>query len=401
MYCGTPTKKGNRGEHILQEALGGAKTLNDSDICNRAVCTSCNTGCLSQIDKELCSRSYLSIIASQKIDAHLWQTWDIDHAANNLLVEGRPLWPPDQTLGSIVCYPQVTFEADGRREVRGDLLEVLRFGQEHFPKVLFKAVRECFGRFSAGRKGALHLERIRSSVIYEGCRFAPRVFTRHSIGEIAQNIHDQSFILRYVSDEDKRLALHGLSKLAEGRQSNGWSQTLGSHTPTICCFFDAGDALRALMKIGLNLIAAYCPNTPIDRGSFGKVIRVIRGHVPVSHRMIQANGFVHAEDIRGISGAAHEHSFRLIHVDHVWHVYSSFFGGSIGAYVRLPGPSYENWNCADIVAPIKSKSWTFTPSRILPIMRTHIEWRNTEQVTPTLKVQNSQCFLRTEIERRK
>ena len=74
MYCGTPTGKGNRGEHIIPTALGGALSLNDQG--DKRVCAKCNNGVLSQIDRELCSRSYLSVVASQELASHLWQTWD-------------------------------------------------------------------------------------------------------------------------------------------------------------------------------------------------------------------------------------------------------------------------------------------------------------------------------------
>jgi hypothetical protein len=82
---------------------------------------------LSQLDKELCSRSFLSIVASQEIDSYLWQAWDIDHDSNNLLLEARPSWAADKTLNSLVCYPQITFEPHGP-DIRGDCNEMTQFG---------------------------------------------------------------------------------------------------------------------------------------------------------------------------------------------------------------------------------------------------------------------------------
>jgi hypothetical protein len=394
LYCDKPTKKGNKGEHIVPEAIGGGLTLND--VSDRAVCPQCNSGFLSLIDRELCSRSYLSIVASQKIDAHVWQTWDIDQAANNLLVEARPSWAADGTLSGVVCYPQIIFERPDRSEVRADSEEFFRFGLEHYGRVLFKAARRCFERYCAGERGTLHFERVQSGVIYEGCRLAPRVFSRHSIQEIAQNINQQSFILRFADAEDKRFALYCLSKLDDGRQLKGWSHKPGSHTPTVCCFFDGGQVLRALMKIGLNLIAAYCLGTPVDSKTFSHAIRLIRGELPVRQEEMEANGFVHADDVAQISGAENEHSFRLVHSGGAWHVFSSFFGGSVGTYVRLPGPNHEKWSCADVVAPIKSKDWRVSTSLILPAMKRHVEWRNSSRVTPSLKMQKSECILRRE-----
>ena len=128
-------------------------TLND--VPNRAVCPKCNSGVLSQLDKELCSRSYLSVIASREIGAHLWQAWDVDHESHNLLVDARPAWAADESLNSLVCYPQITFERSGP-VARGDSEEFRRFGQEDAAKVLFQAVRQEMERRGAtGRFGIM------------------------------------------------------------------------------------------------------------------------------------------------------------------------------------------------------------------------------------------------------
>jgi len=149
LYCGEPTKRGRKGEHVVPAAIGGALTLND--VSNRAVCPKCNAGVLSQLDKELCSRSYLSVIASREIGAHLWQAWDVDHESNNLLVEARPAWAADETLNSLVCYPQITLERSGPG-VRGDSQEFRQFGEEDATKVLFQAVRHCFRSIVQAKK---------------------------------------------------------------------------------------------------------------------------------------------------------------------------------------------------------------------------------------------------------
>jgi hypothetical protein len=155
------------------------------------------------------------------------------------------------------------------------------------------------------------------------------------------------------------------------------------------------------MKIGLNLIAAFCPNTPVNHRTFAPAIGVIRGQIQITQPMLLANGFVYAKDVQEISRSVKEHSFRLVHLDGAWHVFSSFFGGSIGAYVALAGPNKEEWSRADIVAPIKSKDWTVSLSRILPIMKHRVEWRNSEEVMPFVKMQKYVTMLRAELVRRK
>jgi hypothetical protein len=355
LYCGKPTKRGRKGEHIVPEAIGGALTLND--ISDRVVCPGCNSGVLSLLDRELCSRSFLSAVASQQIDAHLWQAWDVDHEAGNLLVEARPVWSADEALDGLACYPQITFERTGP-EVRGTPQEFRQIGQEDFTKVLVSAVRRCFGRYRSGEKGAIHFERVRSGVIHDGYRLAPRICAPHPITEIAANIRKQSFVLRFGSEEDKLFALQSMPNLGDGRQFNRWGVKPGSHYTTISFFFDIGDTVRALMKMGLNLVAAFCPNTPVDRESFGQGVRIILGEAgSIPRAVFLSNGFVRPEDVEAIKADGKAHSFRLVHIDQTWHIYSSFFGGRIGSYVRVPGPNREPWRCADIVAPLGSKDW--------------------------------------------
>lgn len=73
-------------------------------------------------------------------------------------------------------------------------------------------------------------------------------------------------------------------------------------------------------------------------------------------------------------------------MDQKWHVFSSFFGGKIGSYVRVPGPNHEPWRCADLVAPLWSKDWQISTCGILPHMKVHVEWNNLTAISPTFKV---------------
>lgn len=400
IYCGEPAKRGRKGEHVVPEAIGGALTLND--VPNRVVCPTCNSGILSHLDRELCSRSYLSVIASREIGAHLWQAWDVDHESRNLLVEARPAWASDFSLSSLVCYPQITFERRGP-EARGDSEEFQQFGQPDATRVLFQAVRHCFGRYRDGEKGALNLERVRSGVIRDGYRLAPRIFTPHPIGEVARNVRRQSFVLRFVYEEDKHFALQTLPNLNDGRQLGKWVHKLGSRYPTICFFFDVGDTMRALMKLGLNLIASHCPNTPVNNDSFASSIRIIRGAAgQIPPRVLDSNGFVRPEDVEQIKGPKSTHSFRLVHMDGKWHVYSSFFGGQLASYVRVPGPNHEDWVCADIVAPLGSKKWDVQTSRILRYAkRPRVEWNNSRTLLPSIKFHRTVSSVSVELVKKK
>src|SRR5437867_4421600 len=101
IYCGGVAVGLRKGEHVVQDAIGGAMTIKD-------VCGTCNNS-FSKIDAELCSRSPLSVVASQEIDAHLWQVWDVDHSDKNLLLEAWPDW----RRKSLTQFPQIVFERDG------------------------------------------------------------------------------------------------------------------------------------------------------------------------------------------------------------------------------------------------------------------------------------------------
>jgi hypothetical protein len=383
IYCGGVATRLRKSEHILPKALGGALTIRE--VSNRVVCHDCNNGVLSRLDQELCSRSFLSVIASQEIDAHLWQVWDVDHTSQNLLVEARPLWEGNE-LRRLACHPQMTIEPDGP-ELRGDIEEFTRFGRDHCETVLNTAIRKAFERYSHGIKKALHLELVKNDLQSRGYRFAPRVFARKSISEIADNIQSQSFILRYESPRDCRLALRWLSRLNGTRRTRRWTQKPSSAVPAISHYFDIGTTMRALMKNAVNLLAAYCPNTAVNHDSFAGAMRVIRGIATTEPILIAANGFVHAADLTNISAENKSHAFRLIHVDGEWRIYSSFFGGRIGAFVQFSGPNHENWNTMDVVAPLNSKAWSVKTSSIIQPIKVHIDWSDITKIAPSLKLQ--------------
>jgi HNH endonuclease len=390
VYCSRLTKPLRRGEHILAEAIGGALTL--GKVSEKVVCERCNNGLLSRLDNELCRRSHLAVIASQELDEQLWQAWDVDHNSDDLLVEARPYWV-DGELSRLVYYPQIVFERHGP-ELRGDADEVQAFGRDDFARVLYKAARGAFQRHVAGEKRSLHLERIQTNLKSRGYRLPPRIFTRHSISEITRKIDCQSFIMRYDSLPDLKFAFRCLSQMDLRLSSSRYSERIGSRLPTLSTHFDIGLTVRALLKLGVNLIAAYCPKTPVTGESFGKVIRMINGEDHPSESLIANNGFVRADDVRCISAPDRSHSFRLSYVDGHWTVMSSFFGGRLGAVVSFPGANHEDWGTMNIVAPLRSKDWRIDTSSILfPPPRYKVEWRDLSLIAPSVKMQRASSAL--------
>jgi hypothetical protein len=397
IYCGAVYKKPKKGkgEHLIPKAIGGGVTLDE--ISENRVCVACNGGVLSEIDREFTSRSYLSIVASQEIDAHLWQVWNIDHAWDNLLVEAAPRWI-EGLLADLRCYPQLTFETTGLN-IRGDAAEMRNFGFENFQKILVRAARSAFQRFCAGKKRVLHFERVEAGVLEEGLRLAPRLFTKDTIQEIASNIDKQSFTLRFANDSDGRFALRSLWELSENQVFKNRRTSYGSRQPRISFVFNVGDTIRGLMKIAVNLIAAYCPNTAVNPDTFNAVNQLIRGNVQINERLMQTNGFVQAKNIESIAAKDRAHSFRLIHANGIWYVYSSFFGGRIGSFVNFPGPNKENWLTADIIAPLYSKDWEFNTSPLVKALVHTIDWNESAKLCPSLKLQDSRASFRVQLVR--
>jgi hypothetical protein len=154
--------------------------------------------------------------------------------------------------------------------------------------------------------------------------------------------------------------------------------------------------MRALAKIAVNLLAHCCPNTPLDFQTIPDVIRVIKGVAPVSASLLSANGFVRARDIQSLAADANAHSFRLLHWNGEWCVYSSFFGGQMGSFVSFPGPNQESWTCADIVAPLRSRDWVVRNSQIIQPLRVKIVWQDSDQMSPTIQTWYGHSELRVE-----
>lgn len=192
----------------------------------------------------------------------------------------------------------------------------------------------------------------------------------------------------YLIEDDRRFALNTLDNWNPTGGFKQFDVGLGSRLPTIRFFYDPEKVLRCLAKIAINLLYAYCPNTPVNRETFLDVIRVVRGETPVQPRFFQANGFVYALDISPISNTDSGHSFRLLHMDGQWRIYSSFFGGRIGSIIQFPGPNKEEWFQADIYAPLRSKDWTKTTGRIIQPLTVRVEWKDMAKIFPTFEMLN-------------
>jgi hypothetical protein len=386
IYCGGPVHGVRKGEHVIPRALGAALTI-------KTVCRNCNNA-FSEIDRELCSRSPLSIVASQELDSHLWQVWDVDHESNDLLLEARPDWEHK----CFALFPQIIFEHNDSH-FRGDYEEMQQFGFEGFASVLARSAVRAFQHHKFGKRGWLNIERVDQRMIAaEGYSFPPRIFSRHSIRELADRLRKKSkaaFDLRYLSSEECR---HTLNVLDNWNSTGTFRQTgiaLGSYRPPLRCFYDAVKVLRALAKIALNVLSVYCPNTPLNSEGFQHVIQAVRAESPLMSKVLNTSGFARASGIGDIA-FSDGHSIRLLHMDREWHVTTSYFSGRIGTLVRFSGPNNEPWSCADIQIPLRSPDWKATTSTILQPLRVQVEWKDISQIIPSIEIDNVKGVWRSE-----
>jgi hypothetical protein len=392
IYCGQPTGRGSEGEHIIPQAIDGGLTLNDKT--NYAVCKGCNGGVLSVIDEELCKRSFLSMVACQVLSKPLHQSWSCDYECDRVLYEVNQVWR-GETLETMICYPQIIFEKDGVKSFRGDLAEMQRLGDNYF-SIVHQAARHALEAFNAGAKGRINLERLKSTEIPKVFRFPPRLFSRKTVTELSTEIEKASFILRFLTPDDKDFALSQLTDLVSlGRKKHTYTG-MGGMRPATGLYFDRGRVVRALIKIGINTIAAFCPNTLVSRSAFDETIPVVMDEVQIKGPYLRMCGFIRAEGLASFAVAWDNHTIRLVYDLGNWHVYFSFFGGLIGAYVVFSGPNGEQWRTADIVAPLKSKNWTITTRKDVAHPQVEVTWTDQPAIMPSMKLQNSTSVLRTE-----
>jgi hypothetical protein len=402
LYGGGPATHPKRGvgEHIVPDAIGGVCTLLNTS--GHLVCENCNTGPLSHADEELCGRSYLSLVASQELEARLWQAWDIDHDSENLLVEARPRWV-DGVLQHLAAYPQIVFEKSGP-QIRGDVEEMESFGREKYTQVLLEGVRRTLEAFNKGKRRGLKYEMVMSNAARKGNRYAPRIYAPYSIKEVQQYGKRRQYRLRFITEEDKEFAVKALANMADWKPFTEFKERLGSKVPSFSINYDPVLSMKGLMKIGLNLLAAYCEKTAVNFTSFNEAIRQILEKQADPSMLLAGNGFVKAEGIQDIAVAG-AHTFRLVYFNTdvlgkagQWVIYSCFFGGRIGGIISLPGPDKEEWETLDIAAPINSKEWLLTKSGLFQPLRVQVETTDAKRIVPSLKWQYIQSWMQTSVD---
>jgi HNH endonuclease len=366
LYCGNPTGKVRRGDHLVPHAIGGT-------IATKDVCPTCNNNVLSDIDRELCSRSPLCLVAAGEIQGFVAQAWDVDDQNENLLLEGRP----DFANSSFTIFPQMIVTPHGE-QFRADWKELRDFGTDKFQFLFTRRLRKALSEYEGGNKRALIFSPIEyNEELLTHYTYLPRFFVRGSVAEACSN---KTIELRYISEGTKRFALARIASGLNQSQEMRTQVRLGSSLPTIRCFFDAGKVWRALAKIAVNLLHHYCRQTEVNRNGFRRVIAEIIGERPFGPARLARSGFVCYGDVATIASEPKSHSFRLCWEDGWWNAAMAFFGGQIGAAVKFPGPNKEPWRMLDITAPMNSSRWKVSPSSLIVPAKFSVEWLDLNKI---------------------
>lgn len=383
IYCGLNRKLSN--EHVIPKALGGRAVLPISF----GICEKCNNGVLSDLDRELCNRSILSVIASREIDNSIWQTWDILHQEGGIFIEARPTWK-DRQIASFVSYPQVVFKNDGPAYY-ADASEVARFGNDRFLYTIQQSFRRCFQAYLEKEKGRIHFESISTDLVNNKERYPPRAFFRRSVQELVDN-PPTSFVLRYCSRADRRFAIRELDKLGGIQPKKGQSRTLpSSNTPRLAIDLDGGKVLRAILKIGLNLLAHCCSKALLRHPDFKKWIGLVSGALSVRINHLEQCGFTRPYCVQNLSHTGKSHRFRIIYDSGIWRIYSSYFNGDAATYAAFRGPSFEDWVTMDLEMPLATgKIQVLSCTKlVLPMQTAIIEWQDSGKICPCIQMQAS------------
>ncbi|MEO2090127.1 MAG: hypothetical protein ABGY75_11600, partial [Gemmataceae bacterium] len=208
--------------------------------------------------RELAERSYLSVIASQRLDSSLWQAWDIFTGDHNELLEARAVWY-GREISHFHHRPQLHFKPTGI-SCFAESAEAYTFGLDHAGRVMLWAVSECFRRAMNGparnrrrNRSRFHLVRVAAESFDPANRLTPRVYTARSLAAVRDEIGQQSFHIRFLEQRDLRLVFLWLWRVACDGQRPGttspfsrWEHRPGSRSPTVSFNYDGNLVFRAL-----------------------------------------------------------------------------------------------------------------------------------------------------------
>ena len=345
IYCGKNAPSSR--EHVVQYGIGGGDILPD-------VCHSCNQS-FSKIDKELAIHSPLSILARRelnKVGPKL--TWDVDERRSGLLLEGRQTHLTD----SMTLLPQIVFD-EGVEIFYDDQDEIDRLGIDAIQQQFFARLKDAVALYDiAGpsakkrdHRGRDMLKLEHTKTIRPGYRYPPRVCAPTNIAEYDDEV---MFELRYQDEADVDIALTKLRKLKWDVAAMKAEIQLGCDLPEVHLSFVPELVIRAVTKIGMNLLAKFCKVTNPNASTYAATVAWIKYR---EHANLYGNhktyGFIKPDGIVPLACPMDAHKFRLTYNTDIerWMMYAAFFGGKAAAFVSIFGPNNESWKTLDVIAP--------------------------------------------------
>ncbi len=333
IYCGQPVSS---REHVVPAALGGHHRV-------RMVCQDCNNRALSELDRELCSRSPLAVPAAQALgDKFPYWFWLLDPAMQNVCLEVRPA----TSLDDIRPWPQLIFEGK----------------DTHFRSVLEEGHMEISFRKFCHYMLPAHAEHRRGQRnprwIWEPVkmkppgRYPPRVFARRTLSEFNHKMH---FVCRYevnegLGDRGRRQVEKSLANWNPRFKESKVRAARGGKRVELALQFWPSIATRALVKLGLNLIILACAETRVEGPQFRRACDFVRND---EHQPDVSAGLLPRLAVSGLECPEGAHRFRLVHEGR-WYLVCSFFGGSLGAVAAFPGSSRESWETCEVTMGIST-----------------------------------------------
>ena len=248
---------------------------------------------------------------------------------------------------SVQHLSQLIFDG-GKKHLRCSIDDLELLGASGVRDRFVYPVLDAFRAHERGEKRRLHFDRV--PYLPEVYRLPPRVFARTMIGCFKER---HSFILRYRDEHDKRSALAALESWSPAREfRNARSQLdLASRQPSIQLIFRPEYVLRALLKIGVNLLAYCCEGTQVTCDTFPETFNLILGNRSPNRQDFNLTGFIEPPGEKYSFAAPDSHAFRLSRTGNRWLIQAAFFEGAVCATCTIDGPSKENWRTAELVFP--------------------------------------------------
>ncbi len=338
IYCGGSVSGVKKGEHVVPKALGGAVTI-------KKVCQRCNNEELSKLDEELTERSPLRLLARKELKKPGESVWGYD-AKHDVAIEARI----SENGFSSILWPQLVFK-DGIIMFFGDHEELMESGWENSCHKFLKYARVARGTLRKCRRPRWIWNQVKLPP--RRGKFPPRVYTKHTLERLSNRAH---FICRYTKKSDRVYLLKQLDNWDPNKGVKKKEESLGVRDPESQFSYADRIVLRALVKMGINLLGWLAKDTTVSKDTFEKAIAFVRydlGLAPPNNLC----GFVVNEDIQYLCCPAGAHKFLLEYDHSFWTLDCAFFGGHAGATVTFPGPSRETWRRAEITTPLRSNEW--------------------------------------------